>query len=309
VLNDTPHHKISSSTRKRVLDAAAQLGYSPLAAARALASGRSSVVLCLLHDVPMGRHMGLILSETTRILAECGLTLVTHHWSETATRPIYDIWRTITPAAVISFAKVSDEDLAAMRQAGTEVIVALRSGRRRKHHDLELSEEPVGRLQVRHLVERGHRRLGYASPDDPRLQLYAAPRLDGARRECEALGLPPPVVRTASLDPARAAETLRTWLKGDEPITAIAAYNDEVALALLAGMRLLGLQAPADLAIIGCDDNFSARLAVPPLTTIALDLHADAQHVAQTILGAVAGKRKPRKPYSRALTVIERETT
>jgi hypothetical protein len=36
---------------------------------------------------------------------------------------------------------------------------------------------------------------------------------------------------------AGAAETLRTWRQGAEPITA---YNDEVAVALLAGLRILG---------------------------------------------------------------------
>ena len=45
VLNDTPHQSIPEATRRRVLDAAAELGYTPSAAARALRSGRSDIVL------------------------------------------------------------------------------------------------------------------------------------------------------------------------------------------------------------------------------------------------------------------------
>src|SRR5262245_43354550 len=54
VLNNTPHQKIPEATRVRVLEAANRLGYLPSAAARALASGRTNVVLCLLPDIPTG---------------------------------------------------------------------------------------------------------------------------------------------------------------------------------------------------------------------------------------------------------------
>ena len=61
VLNDTPHQKIPEETRQRVLAAAASLGYAPSAAARALRSGRSELVLCLLPDWPMGPEVGALL--------------------------------------------------------------------------------------------------------------------------------------------------------------------------------------------------------------------------------------------------------
>ena len=50
VLNDTPHQAIPEPTRQRVLAAAAELGYTPSAAGRALRSGHSEVVLLLLPD-------------------------------------------------------------------------------------------------------------------------------------------------------------------------------------------------------------------------------------------------------------------
>ena len=54
VLNSTPGASVSDSTRRRVLDAAAQLGYAPSAAARTLRRGRSDLVLCVLPDWPVG---------------------------------------------------------------------------------------------------------------------------------------------------------------------------------------------------------------------------------------------------------------
>src|SRR4051812_43365688 len=58
VLNDTPHQKIPEATRRRVLEAAARLGYAPSAAARTLRTGRSDVVLGMLPDWPIGPAVG-----------------------------------------------------------------------------------------------------------------------------------------------------------------------------------------------------------------------------------------------------------
>src|SRR3954447_18722682 len=63
VLNDTAHQPIPERTRQRVLAAAAELGYTPSAAARTLSSGRSDLVLLLLPDWPIGPTVGQLLEE------------------------------------------------------------------------------------------------------------------------------------------------------------------------------------------------------------------------------------------------------
>src|SRR5690242_1058944 len=78
VLNDRPGQSISTDTRSRVLDAAARLGYAPSAAARALRSGRSEVVLCLLPDWPIGPEVGALLGNLSTEMARAGLTFVVH---------------------------------------------------------------------------------------------------------------------------------------------------------------------------------------------------------------------------------------
>ncbi len=92
-------------------------------------------------------------------------------------------------------------------------------------------------------------------------------------------------------------------------ITAVCAYNDDVALALLAGMRELGLTAPADLAVIGMDDIPAAAFAAPALTTINSDISGLSRHVADTVLSRLNGKTPPQHTPPAVLTVITRETT
>src|SRR3954451_18865798 len=115
VLNNTPHQAIPEHTRRRVLAAAAELGYTPSAAARALVTGRSDVVLLLLPDWPIGPTVGALMEHLSAALAEHGLTFVAHPRSA---RPVSQVWAAITPAAVITFEELDPPDAARIEAAG-----------------------------------------------------------------------------------------------------------------------------------------------------------------------------------------------
>ncbi len=303
VLNNTPHQKIPEETRRRVLAVAARLGYAPSAAARALRSGRSDVVLCLLPDWPMGPQVGAMLSHLSSGLARSGMTFVVHPIIP-GDRPTGEIWKAITPAAVLAFQDFSAQDTAAMRAAGVAQVVALLGRSRKRRRELEIPEQRIGRMQAEHLAGVGHARLGYGYPDDKRLRNFAKPRLDGVRIACAHRGLAAPVVQVVPLDTAPAARAVAAWNAAG--VTAVCAYNDEVALAVLAGLRAHGRTAPDDLAVIGVDDIPSARLAVPPLTTVTTDQATVAQHLADIIVAAINGDPEPPGPGSDIVHVVRR---
>jgi DNA-binding LacI/PurR family transcriptional regulator len=302
VLNDTPHQTISAATRGRVLDAATSLGYAPSAAARALRTGRSDVVLCLLPDWPIGPEVGALLGNLSTELARRGLTFVAHPGNH-ADRPITDLWKAITPAAVLAFTDFTAAEITAMRAAGVALVVGLLGRSTSPRRELEVPQQHVGRLQAEHLAAAGHTAIGYAYPDDDRVRIFAEPRLAGVRKACAA-GLS---VRIVPLDPAAAAEAVRRWHA--EGVTGVCAYNDEVAMAVLAGMRRQGLRAPADLAVIGVDDIPVARLAEPALTTVTTDQAAVAAHLATTVLAAIDGRDPPAAELTGIVTVVHREST
>jgi DNA-binding LacI/PurR family transcriptional regulator len=306
VLNDTPKQTISAGTRTRVLDAAARLGYAPSAAARTLRTGRSDVVLCLLPDWPIGTEAGSTLSNLSTELARQGLTLVVHPGNR-AQRPIGEIWKAITPAAVVAWSAFSDGEIAAMRAAGVALVVGLlgRAGHRGRR-ELEMPQELIGHRQAEHLVGAGHARIGYAYPDDERVRMFAEPRLAGVRAACTARRVHGPAVETVALDPGPAAAAVRRWRAAG--VTGVCAYNDEVALAVLSGVRALGLRVPADLAVIGVDDIPAARLAAPALTTVTTDQAALAGYLAATVVAAIHGGTGPSVPSAHLIGVVRRES-
>ncbi|MCO1660833.1 LacI family DNA-binding transcriptional regulator [Pseudonocardia humida] len=294
VLNDKPGQAIPDATRRRVRDAAARLGYAPSATATALRRGRSDVVLGLLPDWPLGHALGRVVQEVTAAFARSGLTFVLHPDSR-AVRPMGEVWKAITPVAVLAFDALTPAEAAAMRAAGVEVVVTLHSPVEQRPGELLQPQDPVGGLQARHLAPT-HRRLGYAYPDDDRVAVFARPRLQGVRDVCTELGLPAPDVRTVPLQPRAAAEAVRSWLAADPPVTGICAYNDEVAMAVLTGARRLGVRVPEELAVVGVDDVPAAAVADPPLTTVVQDYRAIAEHHVRSVVAVLAGEPIPGAP-------------
>lgn len=306
VLNATQGVQISAATRERVRQTAERLGYAPSAAARTLRTGRSDLVLCVLPDWPIGPVVDSLLELLASELGARGLAVLVHHGR--GSRPLAELWRSVTPRAVVGFTAFAPEDERAMRLAGIQVVGTALETDPRAPGVHAVSQVRIGRLQVEHLADRGHRSIAYAAPTDPRLTDFVTGRLRGARLECAARGLPEPTVREVDLDRGAAADAVRGWRAVDVPVTAVAAYNDEVALAVLAGLRAVGLRVPQDVAVIGVDDVPAARLAEPSLTSVSQGIEAQARYLSGAVLAAIDGAAEP-PTFPAVLQVVEREST
>jgi DNA-binding LacI/PurR family transcriptional regulator len=306
VLNDAPDQSIPEQTRTRVLEAARRLSYSPLSAARALRRGHTDTVLLVLPDWPLSRALSLIIESLTEELERDGLSLVTR--KHKPSRPLLDMVREMAPAAVISLSELENSEVADIRKGGTFVAAALLTSPDSLLDTVVVPQALIGAWQVQHLAAQGHRQLTYVALKDPRVSSCRDLRLDGARRACLDLDLDMPTVADIDLTLESAATLVRKWRRSRPRPTGVLAYNDEVAVAVLAGMRSLGLSAPGDFAVIGVDNEPLSQFAVPPLTTIDQRHGVIARHLADIVTYGVAGKTPPQAPRSEALTLIVRES-
>src|SRR5262249_22581448 len=293
-------------TRQRVLDAAARLAYAPSAAARALRIGRTDTVLFLLPDWPISPTIGALIEHLAAALGAAGLMLVVHPHAR-ANQSLAEVWKATTPAAIVGLQDFTREESAAMRGAGIDVVVSLTGGPRRGR-GFGVRGQRIGSLQADHLIDAGHDRLGYALPEDERVQTIAGARLEGVQLACAERGLAEPLVLTVPLDPRAAAEAVHTWRSAEPRVTGACCFNDNVALAVLAGLRQLRLPAPRDLGVIGVDVLAAARLADPPLTTVATDMKGLAEHVAVTISASLNGAARVRAAVPEFVRLIRRSS-
>ncbi|MWB98407.1 LacI family DNA-binding transcriptional regulator [Agromyces seonyuensis] len=252
--------RFSAGTRERVQLAAAELDYRPSVAGRALARGSSDIVIALIPDTTFGGNLQDLFESMTDEFAGHGLTLLLR-LSGTSTTSLDHLLTGIKPRAVLSLTGFSDEERAVLEERGIRGLESPAPTGGSPIHD-------IAKVQARHLIDRGHRRLAFAHLRDERQEFYGRAREEAFAAVCLAEGLPAPEVLSLDLGLPDAVEALRMLpARG----FGVACYNDEVAIALLAAAREIDWAVPDDLAIIGMDHLLLGQLTSPPLTTIEYD--------------------------------------
>jgi DNA-binding LacI/PurR family transcriptional regulator len=161
-----------------------------------------------------------------------------------------------------------------------------------------------GLTATRHLLELGHRRVGMIG--GPRDMLCSRARVDGYRAALETAGVrvDPELIRHGDFHVERAYQEGRKLLALSDRPTAIFAGSDLQAFGLYEAARVLGLQVPQHLSVIGFDDLPMARWAWPPLTTIRQPLTEMAATATRLVLGQ-GGERR----VELATSLVVRQST
>lgn len=144
---------------------------------------------------------------------------------------------------------------------------------------------------VRHLVERGHRRIAHLG-DDPD-QWTVRERCDGHRQACANLGLDVDgLVHLGLLDPSTLADVVDRWLSLPLPPTAIVTGNSRATTALLRHLQTLepASDRPAH---VSFDDLELASLLTPALTAVVQDATAIASRAVDLLFERIAEPAAP----------------
>lgn len=301
VLNDTPGQTIPEVTRQRVLAEAKRLGYRPHTAARALASGRSQLVLLVLPDWPMDFSLRRNIEEASLALDEAGYALITYTPHPTgAARPL---WEVLQPDVVMSLQPLTDEQIGGIRAADISRIVPNPATVAAEQRWVE--EGP--RLQITHLADEGHRKILFAGLRDPRLADLVESRFRSATEAANRLSLQP--LRRADIDhlDPDIGDLVRSWR--EEGVTAVAGYNDDVAATVVGAALRAGMAVPQDLAVIGHDDTPTASMIHPQLSTIRVDTAGLGRYMAALALSAIDETAPPTAGPEFTATLIARAST
>jgi len=286
VMNPLNRYSVAESTRLKVLRVAAELGYAPSMSARAL-RGKRELVLAIMPDWPVGQSLSRFLSTLTEELRAHGLTiLIRYANNEVADYEI--LWRSLSPAAVLSFVEIDADTIERAGREGVSVTTAFFDRAHASPNVISIPEDATGVMQVEFLVSTGRRTLAVAVPDDQRLAAFIQPRVHGVEEGCEVLGLASPLRVVVPLALEGSCSAVEALLAAG--IDGVCCYNDEVAIALLAGARALGVKIPDQIAVIGVDDEPISALVVPALTTVRTDVEGSAVLIANVLRANIDGR-------------------
>jgi LacI family transcriptional regulator len=158
---------------------------------------------------------------------------------------------------------------------------------------------------VAHLVELGHRAIGFVSTDNLTttsvFERYAGYRQALVTHDLapdpalELTTLPVSAGRPAmqAATPAAVVATIAAYLDRPERPSAVFALHDVLAMYVCRAAAACGLRVPDQLAVVGFDDDPLAAAHLPPLTTVAQPREAIGSRAAELLVDRLDGREAP----------------
>ena len=161
---------------------------------------------------------------------------------------------------------------------------------------------------TRHLIEKGHRHIAFASPnikDGGVLQ----ERFLGYKAALAEASIPfdKSLIFQQEMDIASCKLACDDIVKHPE-ITGIVVSADIMAAGIMAGLKSKGVRIPDDISIVGFDDINIAQLVSPPLTTIRQDMNLKGRLAVDFMLQLLSGKPLETKEITLPTKLIERDS-
>jgi len=300
---------VSPETRQRVSEIAARLGYSPHGAARSLITRTTHALGVLLPDL-YGEFFSEIIRGIDHTAQADGYHILvssSHDSKDEIDAALRSMRGRVDGMIIMSPDLEAQRTLHALQ--GSFPVVLLNGGAESKAFDTITIENHEGAsAMVRHLVQRGHRRIAMIA--GPERNYDAAERLRGYRSALGESGIAPDpaFVLAGDFSELSGHRAARAMLALDPRPTAIFAANDSMAIGALSALREAGLRVPEDIAVAGFDDIPMARYMNPPLSTVHVDISKLGERATTLLLSSLQNGERPRKQLQLATNLVIRSS-
>lgn len=291
-LNDRPG--VSETTRARIREVAAGLGWTPSHRARALSTSRAWTLGLVVNREPellgVDPFFAPFIAGVESVLAASGFALLLQVvTSDDAELQAYTALATSgrVDGVLLTDLRVDDPRPELLTSLALPAVAVGRPRRPVPVPAVVLDDQPAIREAVTHLVSLGHRAVGYVG--GPATYVHGASRREAWSQGLLDAGLPEGPAVEADFTARGGAEATQHLLGQPDPPTALVYANDVMAVSGISMAAARGRSVPADLSVTGFDDiELSAHLD-PPLTTVRVDVQRWGRTAATALLSLVDG--------------------
>jgi LacI family transcriptional regulator len=298
--------RVTESTRVRVREAIAMLGWVPNGSAATLRAGQATLVGLIVPDIrnPFFTEVARGAEDMAAANGEAIVICNTDWLLSDERRALDALARQRVRGIIINPAGVDERYLEWLTDRG--IALVLLDHRRSAGHVSSVVVDDVlgGRLAGEHLLQLGHRSIALVNGpvsipqcEDRRLGLFAALNDAGLDPERDLIE-----IEVEAMDAASGLAAVEALFVGPAP-TAVFCANDLLAIGVMRGIRLRGLRAPDDVAVVGYDDVELAAMTDPPLTTV----HQPSYELGATAYELLRGGEPEQRLFSPRL--VRREST
>ncbi|GAB3551603.1 LacI family DNA-binding transcriptional regulator [Arthrobacter tumbae] len=290
VVNDAPN--VDPDIVKSVEKAISTLNYIPNRAARSLASRRTNSVAVVVPEstskVFADPFFATLVESIAQTLVETKYTLnliVSSEARPEKTRS-YLLGGNVDGALVVShhsgdhsWTRISDS---------LPVVFAGRPFRGEgDSYYVEVNNQAAAARAAQHLVDAG--RTSIATIAGPQDMYPGIDRLRGWETALRSARLDTSLVEIGDFTQASGREAMRRLLDRGQPIDGLFAANDQMAAGACAVLTERNIRIPADIAVVGFDDDSFATSVTPALTTIHHPIVEMGHRMAEILLALIEG--------------------
>ncbi len=264
--------KVRSATTSRVREAIERLGFVRNDAARSLASGSNNSIGFVLADLDNSLFVDMAHGAQHAARAAGYHLLLASATCDLALQDQYlDLFdRARVTGVLLAPMEDSAAGVARMRSHRRQIVLLNYASEPGTCCSVLVDNERVGYLAARHLIETGRVRLAFVAARDDyqpvrdrRRGIRAAVEEAGSGVSCEELD-------SGSLQAAhgrRAGALLARRARGDLP-DGIIAVTDQLAHGIIEELHVAGIGVPAQVAVLGCENDRVAGSGPMPLTAV-----------------------------------------
>jgi len=267
------HSDIGEETRQRVLKRMKELNYRPNLAARALVTGRTSMMGFVVPDL-VHPFFAEVAKGISKVLRKKSYSLVISSCEEDPELEQDEIDNLLArgvDALIVASAQWTVESFRRIEEHKSPYVLIDRKFTGLAANFVGVDDELVGSLATGHLIDEGCRRIAHIRGPETST---AVGRHEGYRRTLAERGIAVPreyVLMGKSGDDAgdvSGHEAMRKLLALDPRPDAVFCYNDPIGMGALKAVIEAGLRVPEDIAIVSCGNTAFVDLLRVPLTSV-----------------------------------------
>ena len=299
---------IAAETRRKVLEAAEELGYSPNAIARGLITNRTRLIGIISATLDNPAYAAC-LQSLSLLLPEPGLASIVMRASslDDTDRLVSELLTYQVDGIILTAAARYSTVGAKCLRAGKPVILFNRYTD--TDHATSVVSDNVGgaRDVAHHLTAGGFRRIAFIAGLDGTSD--GRDRSRGFRDGMIACGQPDFVTLPGFYSHNGATEATRRLLDGDPRPDAIFCANDVMAAACIDVVRdERGLRVPEDVAVVGYDNSSLAHWPAYSITSVDQDIAELARLAVGFLTDPRSGDDRPRRVVVRPRLIVRRSS-
>jgi LacI family transcriptional regulator len=264
---------VAPATRAKVEEAIRVLGYRPNAAARTLRIGHSMMLGVIVPDSsnPFFASLSRAVEDAA---AAHGYSVVVANFEgspDDLSLSVRNLASRQVDGLIIG-AQMSPSSMAAINASGVNAVLVNQFSATPGYSAIGPDLYGGARLGVKHLIDHGHRRIGFVGEHG-----ISDLRERGWRDALHDAGLPPGPIVAANYRREDGYAAGCRLARLEDPPTAVFVSSDIQAIGVLRGLHEFGVEMPGRMAVVSFDGSADSEYSWPALTSVRQPVQAMAQ--------------------------------